>query len=142
MLLTKLLAKLMGLWIVLAVLSMMANQRETLAALKAMFADPGLSFVTGIFTLVIGVAVVVGHNRWSGGALPILVTVYGWVALIKGLAFLIFPMDAQTAFFGALHFDRYYFGYLAIALLIGAYLIYGGFKPSSRRLGLSDLTRV
>jgi hypothetical protein len=129
--LTKFLAKLMGLWLVLAVLSMMFNEQQTLAAVKAMFADPGLAFVTGVFTLVIGVAVVIGHNRWSGGALPILVTLYGWVALIKGLLFLIFPTDAQTAFFAALHFDRYYFGYLAIALVIGAYLIYGGFKPSA-----------
>jgi hypothetical protein len=134
--LTKYLARLMGLWILLAVLSMMVNRQGTLAALSAVFAEPALAFVTGIFTLVIGIAVVVSHNRWSGGALPIIVTVYGWAALIKGLLFLCLPPSAQTALYAALHLDRFFYEYLAVSLVVGGYLVYGGFKQSiSARAG-------
>jgi hypothetical protein len=48
-----------------------------IAAIDALFADPALMLISGIFTLVIGFAVVIGHNRWSGGALPVVVTLYG-----------------------------------------------------------------
>jgi hypothetical protein len=130
--LTTFFARLLGLWIVLAVLSMIGNRQATLAALSAVFADPGLIFVTGVFTLVIGIAVVVSHNRWSGGALPIIVTCYGWVALLKGLLFLCMPVAAQTALYIMLHFERFFYEYLAISLVLGAYLTYGGFKRSAR----------
>jgi hypothetical protein len=64
--LTKFLAKLMGLWIVLTVLGMVVNRGATIAAIDALFADPALMLITGIFTLAIGLAVVIGHNRLSG----------------------------------------------------------------------------
>jgi hypothetical protein len=75
--LTKFLAKLMGLWIVLTVLGIVVNSGAMIAAIDALFADPALMLISGIFTLVIGFAVVIGHNRWSGGALPVVVTLYG-----------------------------------------------------------------
>jgi hypothetical protein len=36
-----------------------------------------------------GVAMVVGHNVWSGGALPLVVTPVGWLILAKGLLLLV-----------------------------------------------------
>lgn len=129
--LTKFLAKVMGLWIVITVLSLMINREATIATLNALFADPALMFVTGVFTLLIGLAVVVGHNRWSGGALPVLVTLYGWIALIKGAAFMCFPPPAQAQFYQALHLPQFFYEYLVIALVLGAYLIYGGFKTAA-----------
>jgi hypothetical protein len=128
--LTKFLAKLMGLWIVLAVLSMVANRQATIATMNALFADPALVFVTGVFTLVIGLAVVLAHNRWHGGALPVIVTTYGWAALIKGLLLLCLPPSAQTRFYEALDFQQFFYVYLVISLALGSFLIYGGFKPS------------
>jgi hypothetical protein len=55
-----------GSWIVLTVLGMVVNRGATIAAIDALFADPALMLITGIFTLAIGLAVVIGHNRWSG----------------------------------------------------------------------------
>ncbi|MGB9652514.1 MAG: hypothetical protein WCB01_12000 [Candidatus Cybelea sp.] len=130
--LTRFLAKLMGLWIVLTVLGMVMNRGATIAAVDALFADPGLMLIAGIFTLVIGLAVVIGHNHWSGGALPVVVTLYGWAALLKGLLFICLPLSAQAGFYQALHFQRFFFGYFVIALVLGVYLIYGGFWEGER----------
>jgi len=41
--------------------------------------------------LCAGLALVLAHNVWSGGALPILVTIVGWISLLKGLMILILP---------------------------------------------------
>jgi hypothetical protein len=37
-----------------------------------------------------GLAIVIGHNVWSGGALPVIVTLFGWIILIRGVV-LLFP---------------------------------------------------
>ena len=37
-----------------------------------------------------------GHNVWSGGALPVVVTLMGWAALLKGVALLLVPSDRMA----------------------------------------------
>ncbi len=125
--LTNFLARLLGLWIVIAGMSMVANRPSTVATMSALFADPALMWVTGVFTLGLGLALVIAHNRWSGGPVPIIVTLFGWIAVVKGLLFLWLPPPAQMAFFDALHFGAYFYAYFIISLVLGGYLIYGGF---------------
>lgn len=126
--LTSLYAKLLGLWILLTVLGLALHRASTLAVVNALFTDPALGFVTGVFTLLIGLTIVLTHNRWSGGALPIVVTCYGWAATIKGALFLFLVPPAEASLFAALHFDRYFYWYLAVALVVGAYLTFAGFR--------------
>ena len=57
--------------------------------------DPALILLSGILLLVAGIAMVRAHNIWSGGW-QVLVTILGWVALLGGLARILFPYDAQT----------------------------------------------
>jgi hypothetical protein len=69
-----------------------------------MMESPGLLLVTGIFTMGGGAAMVVGHNVWSGGALPVAVTLLGWLTLIKGVALMAVPPRALTSFYRTLHY--------------------------------------
>ena len=39
---------------------------------------------SGMVATAAGLAIVLGHNVWSGGALAIAVTLFGWAALLKG----------------------------------------------------------
>ena len=52
-----------------------------------------------IVGLAMGLAMVVGHNVWSGGALPVVVTLVGWWTAIKSLALLILPQQTMTKVF-------------------------------------------
>ena len=131
---TKFYAKLLGLWLVLVALGLTAN-REALPTINALFADPALVFITGVFTVVVGIAVVVSHNRWSGGAAAVIVTVYGWLALVKGLLWVAFPAPTLARFYEALHLQQYFFAYLFVALVIGGYLAYEGFRTTEGALG-------
>jgi hypothetical protein len=128
---TKFLAKLLGLWLLLVAVGIMLNRQSTIDALNAFFSDEALMWITGVFTMLLGLAIVLTHNRWSGGAVAVIVTFYGWAALIKGLLFVWLPLPMQTGFYQALHFEQFSFGYGLVALALGGYLLYGGFKPET-----------
>jgi hypothetical protein len=78
--------------------------------------------VTGILTTVGGVAAVVGHNVWSGGALPVAVTLSGWVTLIKGVALIAASPRALTTFYRALYYPAQFRVYMAVAFAFSAWL--------------------
>ena len=52
--------------------------------------SPGLTYLAGIFTLIIGVLLVEYHNIWVKNW-TVLITIIGWVALIKGVMLVAFP---------------------------------------------------
>jgi hypothetical protein len=125
---TRLWARILGAWSLLAVVGMVANRQTTIAAVNAFFADPALMWAVGIFTVLVGIVIVLTHNRWSGGLLPVVVTLYGWLVLVKGLTFVWLPASAELAFYTALRFSEYFYVYFIVSLAIGAYLTFGGFK--------------
>lgn len=125
---TKLWARIFGLWILLAMVGMVASKQNTIDAVSGFFASAALMWTTGIFTMLVGIVVVVTHNRWSGGLLPLIVTLYGWLILVKGSTFVWLPASAGETFYNSLHFSEYFYCYFIVSLAIGAYLTYGGFK--------------
>jgi hypothetical protein len=125
---TRFLAKLIGLWLVLVAIGIIADRQSTIDALNAFFTQPALMWITGVFTLLLGLALVLAHNRWSQGPVAAIVTFYGWAALVKGLLFLWLPLWMQEGFYIALHFERFSLAYGVVALVLGGYLMYGGFR--------------
>jgi hypothetical protein len=89
--------------------------------------------VVGVLALVAGLAMVIGHNIWSGGAATVLVTLIGWATLVRALAVFYLTPDAIEGLFDAMHFDQFGQVYACISLLIGAYLTYAGFKATRRQ---------
>jgi hypothetical protein len=75
---------------------------------------------------------VLAHNIWSGGALVVVVTLVGWITLIKSLFFLFLPPEMEAGLFlGQLHYRQLFYLYTAISLVLGVCLTYGGFKSRS-----------
>jgi uncharacterized membrane protein HdeD (DUF308 family) len=52
--------------------------------------DPALILVSGILLFIAGLAIVRIHNFWTSGW-PVLVTIIGWLAVLGGLARILFP---------------------------------------------------
>lgn len=57
--------------------------------IMATVADGPLMLVYASFSLAAGLAIILGHNVWSGGTLPVIVTLVGWLIFAKGLALLV-----------------------------------------------------
>jgi uncharacterized membrane protein YdbT with pleckstrin-like domain len=59
----------------------------------------------------------------------VIVTLLGWLTLIKGLAYLFLPARWLEGFFQAvLNCGGYVYSVTAFVLVLGAYLTYEGFK--------------
>jgi hypothetical protein len=84
--LTIFLARSIGLFTVLLVAGFMARGGTVI---EATVEDEAVMISYAIISLAMGVAMVVGHNVWSGGALPVVVTLVGWLILAKGFTLLV-----------------------------------------------------
>jgi hypothetical protein len=80
------LGRLLGLYLVAISTGMLANRRRTLATLDEMARSGPWMLFSGMVATAAGLAIVLAHNVWSGGALPVVVTLVGWAALLKGVA--------------------------------------------------------
>jgi len=125
---TAFLSKLIGLFCVLYSLSMLAHGEASVSAVSALIAEPGALLVLGFVVLGLGIAMVLGHNIWSVGALPVVVTIVGWLALFKGLFLTFLTPASAAAYLSAMHYEQLFYIYAGVTLALGAYLTYGGFN--------------
>ena len=98
----------------------------------AAVADGPVMLVYAIISLATGLALILGHNVWSGGALPVVVTLVGWLIFAKGLLLLSLAPDALSRIFGQMHYGEHMYLYFAPALVIGIYLTWAWFTTPLR----------
>jgi len=129
---TLFLSKLIGLYCILMALSMLTRRQAIVETVTVLVQNPAMMLILGVITLAAGLAMVLAHNIWSGGTLVVVVTLVGWMALIKSLFFLFLPpkMEAEV-FLGQIHYQQFFYLYAAISLVLGVYLTYGGFLSKS-----------
>lgn len=128
---TRFLSRLIGLYSILVSSSMVTHKQATIQIVTAIVHNPPALFLAGLMTVAAGLAMILGHNVWSGGALPVVVTLIGWLTLFKGLVFLFLPPEAAPAFFlGQLHNEQLFYLYASISIFLGIYLTYGGWQRS------------
>lgn len=125
---TTFLGRLIGLYCLLASLAMFSRKQAMVEIENTLIHSPALLFIVGIMTLVAGLAIVLGHNVWSGGALPVVVTLLGWIALVKASFFLFLAPESALGFWEAFHYEQLFYLYAAIAFSLGGYLTYAGFR--------------
>ena len=97
--LTIFLAKLIGLYCVLFGLVMVAQKEAMLDIVAALMRNGPVLLIVEVIAVTAGLAIVIGHNVWSGGALPVLVTLPGWIMLIRGVVLLFLSPQGKIRFF-------------------------------------------
>jgi len=129
---TRFLCRLLGVYCLIAAFAMALHRDIFLETVTALVHDAPLMFFIGIVTTLSGLALVLVHNRWTGGGYAVVVTLLGWITLLKGLLFLfISPANAPSFYLGALHYAQMFYIYAGVSACVGAYLCYGGFRPSA-----------
>ncbi len=116
------LGRLLGLYLVAISVGMLANRRRTLATLDEMARSGPWMLFSGMVATGAGLAVVLGHNVWSGGALPVVVTLFGWAALLKGVALLLVPSERMADAYKGIGFERFFFAWMVVVLAIGLWV--------------------
>jgi hypothetical protein len=121
---TTFLARLIGLYCVFVGLFMVTHKQATVDIVSGLVHNQTQLFFAGLIGISAGLAMVLGHNVWSGGPVAVMVTLSGWLSLIKGLTLLFLTPDVASVFFlDALHYEQFFFGYTAFTLLLGVALV-------------------
>jgi hypothetical protein len=127
------LGRLLGLFTIITVCWLLADRQATVSMIPVMLGDRAAIIVLAILSLGAGLAIVLAHNIWSGGLLPILVTAVGWLLLIRGVLFLFLSYREIFRILEFMQFGTFFYVYLAIPLLLGICLTYLGFTAHANR---------
>ena len=121
------LARLIGLFAILIAFSIFARKADFIATATALVHNGPAVLIFGIVALAAGLAIVLAHNVWSGGVMPVVVTICGCRNLLRGLTLLFLPADVLARILDFVHLDRWLYAYAAIPLILGLYLTIAGF---------------
>jgi hypothetical protein len=128
---TVFLSRLIGLSFIITALVMFLHGATFVSTMTVMLHNTPLMFLLCLIMIVAGLAIVLTHNHWSGVA-AFIVTLLGWILLVKGtLLLMLTPESAETLFINKTHYQDYYHLYTAIQFVIGVYLTYWGFRKHS-----------
>ena len=84
------LAKMIGVVYLILAFAILFNCRYYQKVYLDFFKESGLIFIVGLFTAVVGIAIVLAHNYWAA-SWEVMLTLFGWIALVKGALILLLP---------------------------------------------------
>ena len=119
-------AKLIGLYMLITCIGLFINLHQYQLLITEVSKNNGLVMMSGIFTLFLGLAIVVSHQVYKGW--PILVTIIGYWACIKGVILLFYPNLVHHFATSLQHYDLRYT--VIPSIIIGIILLYCGFCRS------------
>jgi hypothetical protein len=125
--LTHFLAQLLGLYCIIVAVVMLVRKEAMLGIVMNLIQNRSLLFLVEILGLITGLAMVLGHNVWSKGLLAFIVTLVGWVALVRSTVLLFLPSETIGRFLKTIRYEQNYYVITTIILILGAYLTYAGF---------------
>ncbi len=101
---------------------------------RKMFSDfvenSAILYIGGVMALVVGMLIVMFHNTWTKDW-SVIITVFGWLALIKGVVILVLP-KAMVSLAKAIMENATFMKVEAlIAIIAGLLFLYLGFCPKS-----------
>ena len=84
------LAKLIGAYMVIVATGILINRKIYQRLMEDFSKSPALAYIGSALSLIIGILIVLVHNVWVLGW-PVIITIFGWLALLKGIILVIFP---------------------------------------------------
>ncbi len=119
-----LVAKLYGAVLLALGLGLLFNSTYYKKTITEMLKDKGYILFGGMFALIIGLLLVMNHNIWEWSWV-VIITIVGWIALIKGILLIVYPQFASW-FEGWFNKNSVLMFMGAISLILGGVLTYFG----------------
>jgi len=118
---TILVAKIFGVYLVVSGLFLLIKGKAVPHLLRDFFDHPATVYLTGIILIFLSSMYLIQYNIWDG-SWKVIVTVFAWIVLVKGLAYIFVPkalsetvVTRWRGLFGA---------YGIIAILVGIYMFF------------------
>jgi hypothetical protein len=87
---SKTIAALLGPTLVVTALALLVNFETASLIIGELSHSPAVIMIAGYITFVPGLAIIYFHNKWDRNW-SLLITLFGWVALVAGLIRILFP---------------------------------------------------
>jgi hypothetical protein len=118
---TILVAKILGIYLVVSGLFIIIKSKTIPHLLKDFFDHPATVYLTGIILIFLSSMYLIQYNIWDG-TWRALVTLFTWVVMLKGLAYIFVPQALNEM---SIKKFRGPFGvYGLIAIVVGLYLFF------------------
>ena len=120
-------ARLLGPVLVVATLGMLLNAKLIRAIAREVPGSLALLYVFGFIDLVGGLAIVLVPNRWVWDW-PVIITILGWVAIVRGVVRMLWPDQVKKFATRALRKENTLMIAGIVMLIVGAVLCYFGYR--------------
>ncbi len=87
---SKILARIIGPVMVIPAIGIFLNFNTYQGMIGEFSKSPSLCYLGGFMALLMGLIILQFHNKWEAGW-PVIITILGWITIIKGVALIIFP---------------------------------------------------
>jgi len=121
-----LLARFIGPFIVVVGAAILLNAQMFRKIGTDFFKNSALVYLGGIMTFFMGLAVVLFHNLWTADW-RVIITVFGWLTLVKGAVLIICPDELAKSTKAWLKNTNVLIIPWSIMLALGIFLIFKGF---------------
>src|SRR6266481_2787801 len=93
---TYFLAQFIGLLLLSVGASMLFQNTVFMNVLNDVTGDRTSLFMVGVILLLSGLSVVLTHNIWNAGFLPLVITLIGWFLILRGIISMFVPGDGTA----------------------------------------------
>ena len=125
--LTLFLAKLIGATFIVFAAMVALRGQTILKTARRMIDDPGMLMLSGALRTIAGLAIILGHDVWSGGFLPVAVTLFGWLLLFSGLLLLFATPEQVRRMVAGMKLESRLRAYAGAVGLAGLAFLFGGY---------------
>ena len=105
---------------------LLMNRKSIVRIMEDFVKNAAVIYLGALLALVIGIVIVLVHNVWVWGW-PVIITILGWIAILKGIWLLLFPKMVDDFMQAYLKYEKLRIFHLIFVLLFGALLTYLGF---------------
>ncbi|MGP0088762.1 MAG: hypothetical protein ACLPKB_02205 [Xanthobacteraceae bacterium] len=126
MALTHLIAQVLGLFCLVLGASLF-RKKIFAEVVDDIIANRALMYLVGVISLGLGLMVVLTHNIWNAGLLPLVVTLIGWAMVLRGIFAMFVSHDTVARWSRSFKVKELSWLFGIIFLVIGGYLTYAGF---------------
>jgi hypothetical protein len=129
MTLTGCIAQLLGFYLVLSGVLMIVREQAMMILVPKFVDSPPFLYFLGSLRVLIGLAIVLAHNMWTG-TLGTVIYLVGWLTLLRGIAMLALPIETERKILAVFSHGNAWYTTAIVAIVLGGWLAYAGFIVS------------
>lgn len=123
---TSFLAEFFGLYMLIIGSCFAFNRHSFIEAVSEISRHKGLVLLSGMIATMLGLFLVLSYNIWDQGLLPLLVTLFIWAILIKGVMLLLMPQRTIAWWTRMSKMRKYWYVYAIACMVLGFFFLYAG----------------